>query len=81
MLAEYADCPYRVVGLQGTYCGRRPGTTVYSDNFETATGWTTNPNGTDTATTGAVGARRPGRHHLAAAPSSSAPPTAAPTTW
>jgi hypothetical protein len=28
------------------------GTTVYSDNFETATGWTTNPNGTDTATTG-----------------------------
>ena len=29
------------------------GTTVYSDNFETATGWTTNPNGTDTATTGA----------------------------
>jgi subtilisin family serine protease len=29
-----------------------PGTTVYSDTFETATGWTTNPNGTDTATTG-----------------------------
>jgi aminopeptidase S len=28
-------------------------TTVYSDNFETATGWTTNPSGTDTATTGA----------------------------
>jgi hypothetical protein len=25
---------------------------VYFDNFETATGWTTNPNGTDTATTG-----------------------------
>ena len=36
---------------QDTYCGT-PGTTVYSDNFETATGWTTNPNGTDTATTG-----------------------------
>jgi hypothetical protein len=30
-----------------------PVTTVFSDNFETATGWTTNPNGTDTATTGA----------------------------
>ncbi len=30
-----------------------PGTTVFSDNFETATGWTTNPLGTDTATTGA----------------------------
>ena len=29
-----------------------PVTTVFSDNFETATGWTTNPNGTDTATTG-----------------------------
>jgi hypothetical protein len=28
------------------------GTTIYSDTFETATGWTTNPNGTDTATTG-----------------------------
>jgi hypothetical protein len=25
---------------------------VFSDNFETATGWTVNPNGTDTATTG-----------------------------
>lgn len=29
-----------------------PPTTVYSDTFETATGWTTNPDGTDTATTG-----------------------------
>jgi aminopeptidase S len=29
-----------------------PATVVYSDTFETATGWTTNPNGTDTATTG-----------------------------
>ncbi|HZN71891.1 MAG TPA: M4 family metallopeptidase [Micromonosporaceae bacterium] len=28
------------------------GTTIYSDTFETATGWTTNPNGSDTATTG-----------------------------
>ena len=33
--------------------GPPPGTTVYSDTFETATGWTTNPNGSDTATTGA----------------------------
>lgn len=30
-----------------------PPTTVFSDTFETANGWTTNPNGTDTATTGA----------------------------
>ena len=28
------------------------GTTVFFDNFETATGWTVNPTGTDTATTG-----------------------------
>ena len=28
------------------------GTTVFSDNFETSLGWQTNPNGTDTATTG-----------------------------
>jgi hypothetical protein len=28
------------------------GTTVFSDNFETSLGWTTNPNGTDTATLG-----------------------------
>lgn len=32
--------------------GTPPGTTVYQDNFETATGWTVNPNGTDNATTG-----------------------------
>ncbi len=30
-----------------------PPTVVWSDNFETSTGWTTNANGTDTATTGA----------------------------
>jgi Zn-dependent metalloprotease len=29
------------------------GTTIFSDTFETATGWTTNASGTDTATTGA----------------------------
>jgi len=33
-------------------CGGGGGTTIYSDTFETATGWVTNPNGTDTATTG-----------------------------
>ncbi len=53
MLLEYADCPYRIIGKQAQYCGGGPPpTTVYFDNFETATGWTTNPNGTDTATTG-----------------------------
>lgn len=29
-----------------------PGTTVFADDFETNQGWTVNPNGTDTATTG-----------------------------
>lgn len=33
--------------------GGPPVETVWNDTFETATGWTTNPNGTDTATTGA----------------------------
>src|SRR5215470_14289775 len=32
--------------------GAPPPTTVFFDNFETNQGWTTNPNGTDTATTG-----------------------------
>lgn len=53
LFSEYADCVYRIVGLQSQYCGAPPGTTVYSDTFESATGWTTNPSGTDTATTGA----------------------------
>ncbi|HZM49744.1 MAG TPA: S8 family peptidase [Vicinamibacteria bacterium] len=52
-----------VVGNPGTgspnrllfslFGGGGGGTTVFSDGFETATGWTTNPSGTDTATTGA----------------------------
>ncbi|MEH0844587.1 M14 family metallopeptidase [Micromonospora sp. CPCC 205711] len=54
LLSEYADCPYRAIGKQSQYCGTGGGgTTVWSDTFETATGWTTNPAGTDTATTGA----------------------------
>jgi carboxypeptidase T len=53
ILSEYADCPYRATGTQGTYCGGGGGTTVWSDNLETtAGGWTTNASGTDTATTG-----------------------------
>jgi hypothetical protein len=48
---DYADCPYRISG--GTCGGGNPPTTVYADDFEAATGWTTNPSGTDTATSGA----------------------------
>src|SRR5262245_27217470 len=33
-------------------CGGGGATTIFFDNFETDQGWTTNPNGTDTATTG-----------------------------
>ncbi len=33
-------------------CAGGGGTTVFFDNFETNLGWVTNPNGTDTATTG-----------------------------
>ena len=39
--------------LHSLFGGGGGSTTVFSDGFETATGWTTNPNGTDTATTGA----------------------------
>ena len=49
MLEEAADCVYKVIGLT---CGGPAPTTVYSDNFETATGWVRNAQGTDTATTG-----------------------------
>jgi hypothetical protein len=52
LLLDYADCPYRISG--GTCGGTgNPPTTVYADDFETATGWTANPSGTDTATSGA----------------------------
>nr|WP_246277958.1 M14 family zinc carboxypeptidase [Phytohabitans rumicis] len=52
ILSEYADCPYRATGMQATYCGGG-GTTVWSDNLETAAGgWTTNASSTDTATLG-----------------------------
>jgi carboxypeptidase T len=49
MLAEAADCVYRVIG--GT-CGGPPPVTVFADNFEAANGWVANLQGTDTATAG-----------------------------
>lgn len=51
-IMEQADCPYRVIGKESQYCGGTPPTTVFFDDFETSKGWTINPNGTDTATTG-----------------------------
>jgi carboxypeptidase T len=51
---EYSDCVYRIIGKESTYCGTgTPPVTVYSDTFETSTGWTVNPGTADTATTGA----------------------------
>jgi carboxypeptidase T len=52
-LLENADCMYRVIGKQQQYCGLPGPVTLFSDTFETATGWTVNAAGTDTATTGA----------------------------
>ncbi|WP_328808279.1 M14 family zinc carboxypeptidase [Nonomuraea antri] len=50
---EYSDCVYRIIGKEDQYCGTgNPPVTVWSDTFETATGWTANPSGADTATTG-----------------------------
>ncbi|HEV2086671.1 MAG TPA: M14 family zinc carboxypeptidase [Cryptosporangiaceae bacterium] len=52
-LLEAADCVYKVIGKQQQYCGTgTPETTLFADDFETAKGWTVNPGGTDTATTG-----------------------------
>ena len=51
-LLEQSDCPYRSIGKQVQYCNATPPTTVFTDDFETNKGWTANPSGTDTATTG-----------------------------
>ncbi len=52
LFSEAADCVYKVIGKQAQYCGGGGGATIYTDTFETATSWTVNPSGTDTATTG-----------------------------
>ncbi|MEU6719979.1 M14 family zinc carboxypeptidase [Nonomuraea sp. NPDC046802] len=50
---EYSDCVYRIIGKEAQYCGTgNPPVTVYSDTFESAGNWTTNPGGADTATSG-----------------------------
>ncbi len=51
-LLENADCMYRTIGKQAQYCGLPGPVTIFSDDFETATGWTANAAGTDTATLG-----------------------------
>ena len=43
---EQTDCPYRAAGLGVTRCG------PMNEDFETDRGWSINPHGTDTASTG-----------------------------
>ncbi|MFS1512684.1 M14 family zinc carboxypeptidase [Chengkuizengella sp. SCS-71B] len=53
-LTDKADCPYDVIGKAAQYCGDGGGNTeiVFEDDFETDKGWISDPNGSDTATTG-----------------------------
>jgi carboxypeptidase T len=45
-LIDKAGCPYAVIGQAQAYCG------PLWDDFETSRGWTVNPDGADTATSG-----------------------------
>jgi hypothetical protein len=54
-LAERAWCPYSVLGA--SYRTSRCG--AFDDDFEAARGWAVNPDGTDTATTGAFARANP----------------------
>lgn len=66
-----ASCPWSVIGLAARNCG------PFFDDFEGSQGWRTNPDGTDTATSGAWQRMRPqatsasGPKQLATAPSGS----------
>ncbi|NDI35517.1 M14 family zinc carboxypeptidase [Chengkuizengella sediminis] len=54
-LTDKADCPYDVIGKAAQYCGGDGGGNteiVFEDDFETDKGWISDPNGSDTATTG-----------------------------
>jgi len=46
-LLEQASCPYTAASRWASHCG------AFADDFEIARGWVVNPNGTDTATSGA----------------------------
>jgi hypothetical protein len=41
---EISDCPYRAIGKETQYCGL-PSSTIYSDDFEAARGWTASTTG------------------------------------
>jgi hypothetical protein len=71
-LLEQADCPYRSIGKEAGFCG------PYYDDMEIARGWSTDPEGRDTATSGAwqrgvpQATYSPGPKQLAMAPSGQA---------
>lgn len=46
LLLEHADCPYRAIGKESAFCG------PFFDDLEIERGWSTDPTGTDTATSG-----------------------------
>ncbi len=46
-LIDIGGCPYRAIAKQATHCG------AFNDDFEISRGWTANPAGTDSATSGA----------------------------
>ena len=43
-LLEISDCPQRAIGKETQYCGL-PSSTIYSDDFEAARGWTASTTG------------------------------------
>jgi carboxypeptidase T len=52
LLLQNSDCPPRVIGKEAQLCGIPSTPPIFSDDFETNTGWTPNASGTDTATAG-----------------------------
>jgi hypothetical protein len=53
-LIDVGGCPYRAIGKEQTHCG------AFNDDFEIYRAWSSNPNGTDTATNGQWARRDPG---------------------
>ncbi len=74
-LIDMAACPYAPIGKAKTLCG------PLMDDFEINRGWVRNPDGTDTATDGLLGDRRPDRRSRAQASSSRARRPRAGTPW
>ena len=57
-LIDVAGCVYTPIGKKATHCG------PFNDDLEISRGWQVNPNGDDSATGGAMAARRSRRDEL-----------------